>query len=428
MKVLLIGSGGREHALAWKLAQSPLLTQLYVAPGNPGMENIAQLIPLKVNAIKKIVDYAVQEKIDLVVVGPEEPLQLGLANRLEESGIPCFGPKSMSAQLESSKIFAKDFMTRHGIPTAAYRAFFSTGEARKYAETLTGPSVVKADGLAQGKGVVVAADRKEALEALNEMESGRFGGAGSCVVIEEMLTGEEVSLLTFSDGENLFPMLPVQDHKRAGEGDTGPNTGGMGTYTPVSIFTPDIAQAVENSIIRPLLKGLREENMDYRGCLYIGLMLTPDGPKVIEFNARFGDPETQVLMPMLKSDLLDIAYSCAKGKLAYKPEWRGGNAVCVVMASEGYPGSYPTGRAIHEDAVPAGLAGASWVFHAGTARGPEEKNGELITSGGRVLGITAYGENIDRALERAYARAALVRFEGGFFRRDIAYREIARRG
>jgi len=428
MNVLLIGSGGREHALAWKLAQSPLLTQLYVAPGNPGMENIARLIPLKVNDIKKIVDYAVQEKIDLVVVGPEEPLQLGLADRLEESGIPCFGPKSMSAQLESSKIFAKDFMTRHGIPTAAYRAFFSTGEARKYAETLTGPSVVKADGLAQGKGVVVAADRKEALEALNEMESGRFGGAGSCVVIEEMLTGEEVSLLTFSDGENLFPMLPVQDHKRAGEGDTGPNTGGMGTYTPVSIFTPDIAQAVENSIIRPLLKGLREENMDYRGCLYIGLMLTPDGPKVIEFNARFGDPETQVLMPMLKSDLLDIAYSCAKGKLAYKPEWRDGNAVCVVMASEGYPGSYSTGRAIHEDAVPAGLAGASWVFHAGTARGPEEKNGELITSGGRVLGITAYGENIDRALERAYARAALVRFEGGFFRRDIAYREIARRG
>ena len=421
MNVLLIGSGGREHALAWKLAQSPLLTRLHAAPGNPGMAEIAQLVPLKANDVEGIVAYAVREKIDLAVIGPEEPLSLGLADRLEESGIPCFGPKARSARLESSKRFAKDFMTQYGIPTASYRAFSSIDDARRYVETLTGPAVVKADGLAQGKGVVVASGRQEALEALGDMEGGRFGGAGLSVVIEEMLAGEEVSLLTFSDGENLFPMLPVQDHKRVGEGDTGPNTGGMGAYTPVSVFTPDLARTVEDTIISPLLKGLREENMDYRGCLYIGLMLTPDGPKVIEFNARFGDPETQVLMPMLKSDLLDIAYSCAKGKLAYKPEWRDGSTVCVVVASGGYPGSYPTGRVIHEDPVPVELANDSWVYHAGTAQ-----NGELVTSGGRVLGITAYGKTINKALERAYARAAMVRFEGGFFRRDIGYREVKR--
>ena len=421
MNVLLIGGGGREHALAWKLTQSPLLTRLHAAPGNPGMEKMAHLAPLKANDIDGIVAYAVREKIDLAVVGPEEPLSLGIADRLEEKGILCFGPKARSVRLESSKKFAKDFMERHGIPTAAYHAFSSISEAWRYVETLEGPIVVKADGLAQGKGVVVAQTRAEALEALGEMESGRFGDAGRAVVIEELLTGAEVSLLTFADGENLFPMLPVQDHKRAGEGDTGPNTGGMGAYAPVSVYTPKIAKAVEETIIRPLLKGLRDEKFDYRGCLYIGLMLTPDGPKVIEFNARFGDPETQVLMPMLKSDLLDITYSCAKGKLVRKPEWYAGNAVCVVMASGGYPGSYSTGRVIHEDDVPAELAENSWVFHAGTAR---DSKGELVTSGGRVLGITARGGTVNEALERAYARAAQVRFEGSFFRRDIAHREV----
>jgi phosphoribosylamine--glycine ligase len=422
MKVLLIGSGGREHALAWKLAQSPRLTKLYAAPGNPGMEE-AQLLPLQAADLDGLAAFAEEERIDLVVVGPEAPLALGMGDRLRKKNIPCFGPGAKGALLESSKKFAKDFMTRHGIPTAAYRAFASKEDAGRYLRSLPrGPVVVKADGLAQGKGVVVAENLEEASAALDAMMEGRFGDAGREVVVEECMTGEEVSLLTFTDGKTILPMLPVQDHKRAGDGDTGPNTGGMGTYAPVSVFTPEIAEAVNTKIVCPLQKALRQESLDYRGCLYIGLMLTSEGPKVVEFNARFGDPETQVLMPLLKTDLLDIVCACAKGDLEGRTlEWRDEKAVCVILASSGYPGDYRTGYPLRESAVSEDLARNSWIFHAGTARNAQ---GELVTAGGRVLGVTARGRTLGDALARAYARVECVGFEGCVFRRDIAHREI----
>ncbi|MDR1977349.1 MAG: phosphoribosylamine--glycine ligase [Synergistaceae bacterium] len=425
MKVLLIGSGGREHALAWKLAESPRLTKLYAAPGNPGMEKTARLAPLEATDLGEIVAFAARESVDLVVVGPEAPLALGLADRLKEEGIPCFGPGAKGALLESSKKFAKDFMTRHGIPTAAYRAFASNGDAKRYIGSLPKePIVIKADGLAQGKGVVVAENLEDALAALDAMMSGRFGEAGREVVVEECMTGEEVSLLTFTDGKTILPMLPVQDHKRVGEGDTGPNTGGMGTYAPVSAFSPEVAEEVDARILRPLQNALRQEDLDYRGCLYIGLMLTPEGPKVVEFNARFGDPETQVLMPLLKTDLLDVAYACAKGDLAGQTlEWRPEKAVCVVMASSGYPGEYLTGYSIREKSVSEDLTQNSWVFHAGTARNAQ---GELVTAGGRVLGVAARGKTLEEALARSYGRVESVEFEGRVFRRDIAHREMKR--
>ena len=423
MKVLLVGGGGREHALAWKLAQSSGLSRLYAAPGNPGMEKIAQLVPLKASDVDGIVAFAQQENIDLVFVGPEAPLALGLADRLGENNIPCFGPTLRGAVLESSKKFAKDFMARHDIPTAAYRTFSDGLEAKRYIESLSErPWVVKADGLAQGKGVVVAPTRKEASEAVDAMMEGRFGRAGQEIVIEECMTGEEVSLLAFSDGKTILPMLPVQDHKRIGEGDTGPNTGGMGTYAPVSVYTPEIAREINENIVLPLQKALREEGIDYRGCLYIGLMLTPAGVRVVEFNVRFGDPETQVLMPLLETDLLDIAHACAEGCLEERTlKWRDGKSVCVVMSSKGYPGDYSAGHPIREDAVPEDLAENSWIYHAGTARDAE---GKLITAGGRVLGVTARADTLEEALKRAYARVESVHFEGAFFRRDIACREL----
>ncbi|MDR2180994.1 MAG: phosphoribosylamine--glycine ligase [Synergistaceae bacterium] len=440
MKVLLIGSGGREHALAWKLSQSPLLKKLYAAPGNPGIEKVwmeslwagnprierTQLVPLQTTDLDGLADFAQGEGIDLAVVGPEAPLALGLADRLREKNVPCFGPGMKGALLESSKKFAKEFMTRHGIPTAAYRAFSSKDDAKRYLQSLRrGPIVVKADGLAQGKGVVVAKKLEEASFALNAMMDERFGDAGREVVIEECLTGEEISLLTFADGKTILPMLPVQDHKRAGEGDRGPNTGGMGTYAPVSVFTPEVAAVVDEQIVRPLERALRQEGLDYRGCLYIGLMLTAQGPKVVEFNARFGDPETQVLMPLLKTDLLDVAYACAKGDLGERAlEWRDETAVCVVLASSGYPGKYGTGYPIQESMVPKELDQNSWVFHAGTAK---NARGELVTAGGRVLGVTARGHILEEALLRAYARAECIRYQGRVFRRDIAYREMARK-
>jgi phosphoribosylamine--glycine ligase len=435
MKVLIIGSGGREHALAWKLSRSEAVTELLAAPGNPGMEECAYLVPIEATApggVEKIARFAADEAVGLVVVGPEGPLALGLADRLRERGVPCFGPGAKGARLESSKVYARNFMKRHGIPSPAWRAFSDVGEAMRYLETLEGPVVVKADGLAQGKGVVVARDRAEAAAAVGDARGGRFGEAGREILIEECLAGEEVSLLTFSDGKVLLPMLPVQDHKRIGEGDTGPNTGGMGTYAPASVFFEE-ADRVEKTILGPLREGLKAEGIDYRGCLYVGLMLTADGPRVIEFNVRFGDPETQVLMPLLDSDLFDVLYACARGKLEEVRDgktvgktaldWSGGSAACVVAASRGYPGPYKTGFPLYEAPVPEALARDSWVFHSGTARGESG----VTTAGGRVLGVTARGATIEEAVERAYARVALVDFEGKTFRRDIARRELARR-
>ncbi|MDR1731424.1 MAG: phosphoribosylamine--glycine ligase [Synergistaceae bacterium] len=431
-KILIVGSGGREHALAWKLARSPQEERkLYAAPGNPGMEALAECVPIDVMQVDDLVAFAGREGIDLVLVGPEAPLAAGLADRLREKGIFCFGPGAQGTLLESSKRHAREFMARHGIPSPVFRAFTSLDEAGRYLESLPDDFVVvKADGLAQGKGVVVAQNRKEALAALDEMMGNRrFGDAGKEVLIEECLTGEEVSLLTFTDGNTILPMLPVQDHKRVGDGDSGPNTGGMGTYAPASVFSPEIARQVESEILRPLRDALQAEKIDYRGCLYIGLMLTPKGPKVIEFNARFGDPETQVLMPLLKSDLFEVLYACARGKLSdVKLEWSEGSAVCVVMASRGYPGKYPTGLPITET-LPGGVEAEefernSWVFHAGTSR---NKEGGLITAGGRVLGVTAAGATFEEALRRVYARVETLHFEGQHFRRDIAYREVKRR-
>lgn len=429
MKILVVGSGGREHALVWKLAQSEKVSKIYAAPGNPGMEESAERVSLKVTDIEGIAAFAEHEKIDLVVVGPEAPLALGLADRLSEKNILCFGPKAKGALLESSKKYAKDFMARHKIPTAGYRVFSSAAEAGRYLETVPdAPIVIKADGLAQGKGVVVASNPKDALLAVSEMMDGnRFGEAGRQIVVEEFLEGEEVSLMAFSDGHILLPMPPVQDHKRVGEGDTGPNTGGMGAYAPVAAFTPETAREVDTQILLPLQKALRDENFDYRGCFYIGLMLTRNGPKVIEFNARFGDPETQVLMPLLKSDLFDILYRCARGDLETEEppvEWHDESAVCVVMASGGYPGAYTAGQVIEEDAPSEALMRNSWVFHAGTAR---NERGERVSAGGRVLAITAKGTTLEQALGKVYERVESVRFKGCAFRRDIAYRELARR-
>ena len=421
MRILLIGSGAREHALAWKLSLSPNLEKMYAAPGNPGIAEFAELVDIKVNEIEQLVAFSKSTQIDLVAVGPEVPLVLGLADCLKEEGILCFGPAKAGAVLEGSKRFAKDFMKKYEIPTANYASFSDSSEAQSYINALPeGPIVVKADGLAQGKGVIVAENHKEALEAIQNMIGDQcFGSAGSEVVIEEFLTGEEVSLLTFVDGKSIIPMLPVQDHKRIGDGDVGLNTGGMGTYSPTSVYTPEIAKMVEVQIIAPLEKALQEE-LDYCGCLYIGLMLTPNGPKVIEFNARFGDPETEVLMPLLESDLLKIFCKCATGTLTEDDvQWKNKSAVCVIMASKGYPETYQSGYEI------TGLQKKedSFIFHAGTKL---DENNEIVTSGGRVLAVVSVRENFIAAKKAVYQHIEGIHFKNAYFRSDIGHREEKR--
>ncbi|MDR0881703.1 MAG: phosphoribosylamine--glycine ligase [Candidatus Adiutrix sp.] len=428
MKILVVGGGAREHALAWKLAQSPRAGQIFVAPGNPGLEIMTSLTPLKADDLDGLTQFALERNIGLTVIGPEVPLALGLADQMEKAGLTVFGPRAAAARLESSKPFAKDFMTRHGVPTAAYRVFNSQDEALAYLnDRPEGPQVVKAAGLAQGKGVTVAGSRAEAKQAVREALAGRFGPAGREVVIEDFIEGEEVSLLAFTDGQIIVPMLPVQDHKRLGEGDTGPNTGGMGAYCPVAAYTPEVARQVEAAIIQPTLEGLKAEGLDYRGCLYFGLMLPPPGsaggPVVIEYNARFGDPETEVLMPLLKSDLVEIMLACAQRRLAGQTiEWSDETAVCVVMASGGYPGDYQTGLVITES-VPS-VVGASLAFHAGTA---VNEYREIVTSGGRVITVAAKDATLEQALFIAYDRVRSIYFKNSYHRRDIAHRELARR-
>ncbi|MDR1741492.1 MAG: phosphoribosylamine--glycine ligase [Synergistaceae bacterium] len=428
MKVLVVGGGGREHALAWKLADCPSVSEIYAAPGNPGMASVSSLVPIEAADVDGMVDFASKRAIDMVVVGPELPLSMGIADRLAGRGILCFGPGAEGARLESSKRYAREFMTRHGIPCPSWRAFSDAASAREYVESLPdAPLVVKADGLAQGKGVVVAPNRAETMAAIDWATDGRFGQAGESLLIEEKLDGEELSLLVLTDGRTMLPMLPAQDHKRIGDGDTGPNTGGMGAYSPVSIYTPQVATEVEQTIIAPLRDAFVSEKLDYRGCLYIGLMLTKDGPRVIEFNARFGDPEAQAILPLLKSDLCDLMYACASGptgtgkKLSgMKLEWSGWHAVCVVMASGGYPLSYQQGFEI--TGIPQDSDSLT-VFHSGTARA---ESGALVTAGGRVLDVTGVGATVKDALKRVYAGVESIRFEKRVFRRDIAYREISR--
>ncbi|WP_258358519.1 phosphoribosylamine--glycine ligase [Moorella sulfitireducens (nom. illeg.)] len=417
MRVLVVGGGGREHALVWKIAQSPHISEIYCAPGNAGIARLATCVPVAAEDIEGLLAFARQAGIDLTVVGPEAPLVAGIVDAFQAAGLPIFGPSRAAARLEGSKVFAKELMEAAGIPTARYAAFTEQAAALAYLEEHPGPVVVKADGLAAGKGVVVAPDTTVAREAVTAMFGGRFGPAGKQVVIEELLEGEEVSVLAISDGERVIPLLPSQDHKRVGEGDTGPNTGGMGAYAPVPFYTPEIAGEVEEKILRPTVRAMAAAGCPYRGVLYAGLMLTREGPKVLEFNCRFGDPETQPLMLLLQSDLVELMLATINGELAGKIDWYPGAAAGVVLAAGGYPGPYAKGTPIAGlEAVPPGVE----VFHAGTAL----VDGQVVTAGGRVLCVTAKGEDLRAALERVYAGIKAINFAGMHYRRDIGYRAL----
>ncbi len=421
MKLLLIGSGGREHAIAWKLAQSPSLTQLYIAPGNPGTAALGTNVVLDTTDAAQVVSFAKTEAIDLVVVGPEAPLAAGLADVLLENDIAVFGPSQAAAQIESSKAFAKAFMARHQLPTARYALFTDFAAALAHTQTVDYPIVIKASGLAAGKGVILPTTAAETEQALREiMLDQRFGGAGAEVVIEERMSGPEVSLLAFSDGMTVKAMPPAQDHKRLLAGDAGPNTGGMGTYAPTPIADAAFVDSIVATIMQPTIDGLRAEGTPFVGVLYAGLMLTDTGPSLLEFNCRFGDPETQVILPLLQSDLVEIFAACAAGRLAdVSVDWSDDAAACVVLASDGYPGAYAKGRVI------SGLAAAetatSTVFHAGTAFADDA----IVTAGGRVLGITGWGADFETALNTAYAAVDAVQFEGAQHRQDIGYQALA---
>ena len=422
MNILILGSGGREHALLWKLAQSPEATKLYAVPGNPGMAELAECVAGSIEDNAAVVKLAQEKKIDLVVVGPEVPLTNGVVDALRAAGIKAFGPTKAAAELEGSKSFSKDIMKKYGIPTAKYEVFTDADAARAYIEKEGAPIVIKADGLAAGKGVIVAETKEQALDAVHEiMDDAAFGKAGSRVVIEAFMEGEEASLLAFTDGKTIRPMVSSQDHKRAYDGDKGPNTGGMGTYAPAPVMTKDMVEQATEKILKPMIAAMAKEGRPYQGCLYAGLMITEEGPKVVEFNARFGDPETQVVLPLLKGDLVKIMQACVDGTLdTAAVDWEDGAAVCVVMASGGYPKSYKNGYAI--DGLKKAESLGTFVFHAGTAK----KDGKVVTSGGRVLGVTARGGGIKEATEKAYKGVEAIRFTDEFHRKDIAHRALER--
>lgn len=419
MKVLIIGSGGREHALAWKVAQSPKLTKLYIAPGNPGMAAQGESVAIPVDDHAGLVALCKEKQIDLAVVGPEAPLAAGLGDDLRAAGFRVFGPSKAAAQIEASKAFSKAFMVRHGIPTARYQAFTDFEVALAYLRSLDYPVVIKASGLAAGKGVIVPETVAEAETALRQvMLAHEFGAAGDEVVIEECMSGPEVSLIAFCDGQVARPMLPAQDHKRVFDGDRGPNTGGMGAYAPVPVCPPALVERLMREILQPAVDGLRAEGRPFVGVLYAGLMLTDDGPRVIEFNCRFGDPETQVLMPLLDADILEIFEACIDGRLAQAElRWKDGACACVVLASGGYPGKHAGGLEI------SGLDVAStdaYIFHAGT----KLLEGKIVTAGGRVLCVSGWGADIRAALAAAYAAAEPVHFDGAHYRKDIGKRTL----
>lgn len=418
--ILLLGSGGREHALAKKLAESPRCGTLYIAPGNGGTLQEGVNVALAEDDPEAVAAFAREEGIGLVVIGPEAPLVAGVADAVRAAGIACFGPGAEGAQMEGSKRFSKELMERAGIPTAAYGSFTDEEAALAYVREQGAPLVVKADGLAAGKGVVVATEQEQAEEAVRECFAGAFGDAGSTVVIEECLTGPECSLLAFTDGKTVRPMATAQDHKRALEGDRGPNTGGMGVYSPVPIVT-DEELAVMKRVMVDTVAELAAEGIDYRGCLYGGFMLTPEGPKVLEFNARFGDPETQVILPRLKNDLVDVMLACAEQRLdEVELSWRDEWAVAVVLTSAGYPGSYEKGKVITGVEDADALDGVT-VYHAGTA---VTDAGELVTSGGRVLAVTALGDTFEAARDLAYAACEKIDFEGKTLRHDIGLKAL----
>ena len=421
MKIMVVGGGGREHAIIRKLKENPQAETIFALPGNGGIAADAQCVPIAATDIEGIVRFAVETGIDYAVVAPDDPLVLGAVNRLEAEGIPCFGPRSEAAIIEGSKIFAKNLMKKYSIPTAACEVFDDLDAALAFVETAPLPAVIKADGLALGKGVIIAETRDEARDALRGMMlDRRFGKSGERVVIEEFLTGPEVSVLSFTDGETVVPMVSSMDHKRAGEGDTGPNTGGMGTIAPNPFYTPEIAERCMREIFLPTIRAMKAEGRTFKGCLYFGLMLTPQGPKVIEYNCRFGDPETQVVLPLLESDLLTVMQAVTRGELASVPvRFAGGACCCVVMASAGYPTAYEKGFAI---TIPEAVR--PFVYVAGAAL----RDGQLVTSGGRVLGVTGLGDDLRAAVQAAYERTAQISFENAVYRRDIGQRALRMEG
>ena len=421
MNIIVVGGGGREHAIIKKLRENPSVETIYALPGNGGIAADAVCVPeIGAKEIGKIVDFAKSHAVDFAVVAPDDPLALGCVDRLHAAGIPCFGPDAKAARIEASKVFAKNLMKKYGIPTARYEVFASPDRALAYLRTASFPIVIKADGLALGKGVLIPRTLAEAEDAVKTiMEDKAFRDSGSEIVVEEFLTGPEVSVLAFTDGAAIVPMVSSMDHKRAGDGDTGPNTGGMGTVAPNPCYTPEIAQVCMDTIFLPTLAAMRAEGCPFKGCLYFGLMLTPDGPKVIEYNCRFGDPETQVVLPLLKTDLLTVMRAVESKTLGdLTVEWKDGAAACVILASGGYPGHYEKGKTITlPDALPENVT----VYHAGDRL----EDGKLVTSGGRVLGVTAAAPTLRQALADAYAAAESIHFDGKYLRHDIGRRALA---
>lgn len=421
MKVLVVGSGGREHALVWKIAQSLRVTKLYCAPGNAGIEQLATCVAIQADDVAGLKSFVVSERIDLTVVGPEAPLAAGIADEFRKAKLKIFGPTRAAAQLESSKTFSKELMVRYHIPTAASQSFTSLEPALEYLNRQRPPIVVKADGLAQGKGVVVATTLEQARQALIDMlEKKAFGESGSRVVIEEFLDGEELTIMAFTDGKTVIPMLPAQDHKRVGDGDTGPNTGGMGAYAPAPLGSPALRAAVLEQVLRPVVAAMSKAGSPFAGVLYAGLMIVKGKPYVLEFNARFGDPETEVILPLLKTDLVDVLEAVVEHRLdQLTVEWHDRSAVCVVMTSGGYPGAYQTGVPITGLPEKA-LSGDVLVYHANTKR----QGRDVVTAGGRVLGITGVGVHFTDAMQRAYDMVRMISFDGCHYRSDIAQRAL----
>lgn len=422
MNILVIGSGGREHALVWALAQSPLQPAIFAAPGNPGMAALGTCVPISVDDVEGAIRFAKEQAIDLTIVGPEMPLVNGWVDAFQEAGLQTFGPTRLAAELEGSKVFAKDFMSRYTIPTAQYKAFNASQleEARAYINAYDGPLVLKADGLAAGKGVLMCPGRQDALNGIDElMVDEKFGEAGASVVIEEWMHGEEVSVFVLTDGERYVTLAPAQDHKRVGEGDTGLNTGGMGSYAPAPVATDEVLERIRVEVTEPTLSGMREEGRPFQGFLYIGLMITSAGPKVVEYNCRFGDPEAQVCLPLLQDDLLTLLLALVHGEELPEQSATEGAAACVIMASGGYPEAYAKGFSIHGISEAEAFEDVQ-VFHAGT----KDENGTIVTNGGRVLGVTAIGSTLPDALEKAYEGVDCIQFEGQQFRRDIGQKGL----
>ncbi|MFH1856183.1 MAG: phosphoribosylamine--glycine ligase [Candidatus Omnitrophota bacterium] len=421
MKILIIGSGGREHALAWKIASSEKAKKIFILSGNGGTGAVGENLSLGDDSVDKIADFVSKENIDLTVVGPEAPLVAGITDEMQRRNLKIFGPSQKAAMLEGSKVFAKEVMAEYGIPTADFEIFDNADKAIHFIEKKNFQVVIKADGLAAGKGVVVCDTKKEAIEAIEEiMLKKKFGSAGSRVVIEEKLSGQEASILALCDGENVTVLAPSQDHKQIYDGDKGPNTGGMGAYSPTPVVNKEVFDYTVNNIIKKTVSGMRKKGIPYKGILYAGIMITSQGPKTLEFNVRFGDPETQAILPRMKSDLVDLILASSDGNLGGKEiEWENKSCVCVVMAAKGYPGSYEKGREI------TGIKEAEklkdvFVFHAGT----KNEKGKIITSGGRVMGVSALGENTKSAIARAYEGVSKIKFDGMYFRKDIGFKAI----